>query len=185
MSYYQTFFRIYDYPMILWQRERKISLKMHSLVIDSYNGDSEHLIIIGCHSEDLNSLYVMCYVSLFIAPTVAPSIVSIEALNSSSVSISWSKPDKSVLHGILRRYDLEYRRVECNESDPVSVKNNSWNQSRVANTSSRLMISGLEFWSCYELKVRAVTIGEGPFSVVQQVRTLEHGELLSNIPTYI
>ena len=127
----------------------------------------------------------MCYVSLFIAPTVAPSSVIVEVINSSSISISWSKPDKSVLHGILRRYDLEYRRVECNESYPVSVKNNSWNQSRVANTSSKLMISGLEFWSCYELKVRAVTIGGGPFSVVQQVRTLEHGELLSNIPTYI
>ena len=47
MSYYQTFFRIYDYPMILWQREReKFSLKIYSLGIDSYNGDSEQLIFV-------------------------------------------------------------------------------------------------------------------------------------------
>ena len=106
---------------------------------------------------------------------MAPSSVTVEVINSSSVSISWSKPDKNVLHGILRRYDLEYRRVECNESDPVTVRDKSWKSVQVANTSSRFMISGLVFWSCYELKVRAVTVGTGPFSAMQPVRTMEHG----------
>ena len=109
---------------------------------------------------------------------MAPSILSFAALNSSSVSISWGKPDKSVLHGILRRYDLDYRRVECNESDPVAVRDKSWKQLEVANTLSRFVISGLVFWSCYELKVRAVTIAVGPFSAMQAVRTNEHGKLI-------
>ena len=122
---------------------------------------------------------------IFVAPTAAPSIVSVAALNSSSILFSWSKPNKSVLHGILRRYDLEYRRILCNESDPVSVLVNSWVQKEIEYTYSSLVISGLVFWSCYELRVRAVTIGEGPFSDAQQMRTTEHGELLSNVSTYM
>ena len=118
----------------------------------------------------------LLYISIFTAPTATPTNITVDVINSSSVSISWSKPNKSVLHGILRRYDLEYRRIECNESDPVTVQINSWVQKQVGSASSSLVINGLVFWSCYELRVRAVTVGEGPFSAMQLVRTKEHCE---------
>ena len=94
--------------------------------------------------------------------------------------MDWGKPNKSVLHGVLRQYEIEYRRIECNESDPVSVPSNAaWAQVIVSNTSSSSeVISGLVYWSCYELRMRAVTVGNGPFSDVQQVRTKENGKLL-------
>ena len=93
--------------------------------------------------------------------------------------MEWTKPNKSVLHGMLKRYEIEYRRVECNESDPVFVPSNTtWSRVLVSNTSSSKVIGRLVFWSCYELRLRAVTVGNGPYSDVQQVRTQEHGKLL-------
>ena len=114
-----------------------------------------------------------------IAPTAAPVNVRVNATNSSSISVLWSKPNKSVLHGILRGYVIEYRRIECNESDPVSVPSKkTWILVKVEDTSSSKVIDGLVFWSCYELQMRAVTVGNGPLSAIQQIRTLEHGKLL-------
>ena len=113
------------------------------------------------------------------APTAAPVNVKVNAISSSSISVNWRKPNKSVLHGVLRQYEIEYRRIECNESEPVNVPSNTtWTQVIVSNTSSsREVIGGLVFWSCYELRMRAVTIGSGPLSDIQQMRTLEHGKL--------
>ena len=101
--------------------------------------------------------------------------------NSSSVSVSWTKPSKSVLHGVVRGYDIEYRRVECNETDAVSVADSSWKMVRVGNTSLSQAIGGLVFWSCYEFRVRAVTVGNGPYSDIQRVRTKEDGEFIVRI----
>ena len=66
----------------------------------------------------------------------------------------------------------------CNESDPVSVVVGSWKSVQVANTSVSTEIGNLIFWSCYEVRMRAITVGDGPYSNVTNVRTKEHGELL-------
>ena len=114
----------------------------------------------------------------FVAPTGPPVDVKVNALSSSSLEVSWIKPDKSVLHGNLVRYDVEYRRVVCSESDPVSVPDGSWKSIKVANTSVSMQIGSLVFWSCYEVRMRAVTVGDGPYSNITDMRTMEHGELL-------
>ena len=113
---------------------------------------------------------------IVIAPTQAPGSVTATAINASTISVSWTKPSKSVLHGNLVRYEVEYRRVECNESDPVSVVDGSWRSVEVSDTLVSKEIGSLVFWSCYEVRVRAVTVGNGPFSELVQVRTKEHGE---------
>ena len=117
----------------------------------------------------------------FVAPTASPINVTIAVVNSSSVSVSWVKPNKSVLHGVVRRYEIEYRRVVCNETDAVSVADSSWKMVPVANTSLSEVIGGLVFWSCYEFRVRAVTVEDGPYSDSQQVRTKEDGEFIVRI----
>ena len=114
----------------------------------------------------------------FVAPTGPPVNVSVSAVNASRISVSWVKPSKSVLHGNLIRYDMEYRRVMCNESEPVSVVAGSWKTVQVANTSVSMEIGNLVFWSCYEVRMRAVTVSKGTYSDVIEVRTTEHGELL-------
>ena len=114
----------------------------------------------------------------FVAPTGPPVDVKVNALSSSSLEVSWIKPDKSVLHGNLVRYDVEYRRVVCSESNPVSVSDGSWKSIQVANTSVSMQIGSLVFWSCYEVRMRAVTVGDGPYSNITDMRTMEHGELL-------
>ena len=112
----------------------------------------------------------------FVAPTGPPVNITVVAVNSSSVSVGWIKPDKGVLHGKLVRYEVEHRRVHCNESDPVSVTDGSWQSVNVTNTSSHTEIGSLAFWSCYEVRMRAVTVGNGPYSDVLKVRTKEDGE---------
>ena len=112
------------------------------------------------------------------APTEAPVNVTVEAINASRIAVDWIKPNKSVLHGNLVRYEVEYRRVQCSESDPVSVGDSSWKSVNVTNTSLMAEIGSLVFWSCYEVRMRAVTVGNGPYSEIIQVRTKEHGELL-------
>ena len=114
----------------------------------------------------------------FVAPTGAPVNVTVKAINSSSVSVSWSKPDKSVLHGNLRRYEIEYKRVQCSKPDPVPVSGEDWQVLRVANTSISATIRLLVFWSCYDVRMRAVSSGNGPYSNITGVRTMEHGEFL-------
>ena len=119
-----------------------------------------------------------CCIIVYIAPTGSPVSVTVKAINSSSVSVGWSKPRKNVLHGNLIRYEIEYRSVVCNETDPVNVEDKSWKSINVTNTSLSEEIGNLVFWSCYEVRIRAVTVGDGPYSNVTGVRTMEHGELL-------
>ena len=83
-----------------------------------------------------------------------------------------------MLHGNLVGYDVEYRRVVCSESNPVSVSDGSWKSIQVANTSVSVQIGSLVFWSCYEVRMRAVTVGEGPYSNITDMRTMEHGVLI-------
>ena len=66
----------------------------------------------------------------------------------------------------------------CNESDPVNVTDKSWKSVNVASTSLSKEIGSLVFWSCYEVRMRAVTVGNGPYSNISGVRTKEHGELV-------
>ena len=66
----------------------------------------------------------------------------------------------------------------CSESDPVSVVVGSWKSVQVANTSVSMEIGNLVFWSCYEVRMRAVTVDDGPYSNVTNVRTKKHGEIL-------
>ena len=125
------------------------------------------------------SLFHEVPISLFllVVPTEPPLNVSVSALNASKISVSWVKPNKSMLHGKLMRYEIEYRRVVCNESDPVSITDSSWKTVNVTNASVNTEIASLVFWSCYEVRMRAVTVGSGPYSEIIQVRTKEHGEL--------
>ena len=113
-----------------------------------------------------------------IAPTGAPVNVTLKAKSSSSISIYWVRPSKSVLHGNLIRYEIEYKRVVCNEPDPVNVTDSAWKSINVTNTSLSEEIGNLVFWSCYEVRMRAVTVGSGTYSEIMKVRTKEHRELL-------
>ena len=125
--------------------------------------------------------YLSHCIVCFTAPTEAPVSVTLTAINASRISVSWIKPNKSVLHGNLIRYEIEYRRIVCNESYPVpvSVAESSWKSMNVTNTTSLSEeIGNLVFWSCYDVRMRAVTVGNGPYSNIIGVRTKEHGELV-------
>ena len=83
-----------------------------------------------------------------------------------------------MLHGNLAGYEIEYRRVMCNESDQVSAADSSWKSVNVTSASSYAEIASLMFWSCYEVRIRAVTVGNGPYSDIVEVRAKAQGKLL-------
>ena len=111
-------------------------------------------------------------------PTVGPKEFAGNAVSSSSISVSWEKPNKAVLHGDLKGYVIEYRRVQCNESDAVAVKDEAWVKMNVTGSSdTSALIGNLTYWSCYGLKIAAVTVGVGSYSDEISIRTLENGWL--------
>ena len=77
------------------------------------------------------------------------------------------------MHGIIREYHIWYRKVQCNSTANSSL---GWVEETVSGSTLSLDITGLMKWSCYEVQVRAVTVGNGNWSETVQQRTSEDGK---------
>ena len=68
--------------------------------------------------------------------------------------------------------------MQCKESDAVAVKDEAWVKMNVTGSSdTSALIGNLTYWSCYDLKIAAVTVGVGNYSDEISIRTLENGWL--------
>jgi hypothetical protein len=87
------------------------------------------------------------------APSDPPSITSVEAFNSTAVTIKWSAP--SIPNGIIRNYSIN---VTSSTSRTVlyvvHTKSNSTTE----------IVGGLAFYTTYNFSVRAYTVGYSNFS---------------------
>eukprot|EP00795_Rhopilema_esculentum_P014549 gene14549-5618_t len=108
------------------------------------------------------------------APTGSPKIVSLQPRSSSSLSVTWNAPDANVTHGIVRNYTINYRRVNCSENNLVPAGNSSWNTTETETNATEWILTNLTYWSCYEVRVAAVTVAVGDFSETRTMRTLEN-----------
>ncbi len=50
-----------------------------------------------------------------------------------------------------------------------------WSMTTVGESKRSVNITGLSYWTCYDVKIAAFTVGEGPFASVAKVRTSENG----------
>ncbi len=110
----------------------------------------------------------------FLAPTAAPESFTVTNKSASSLQLNWLLPPKEKTHGVIRHYLIRYRVVNCSNGKDISA---GWNETTVRSNLTTTIIGKLSFWTCYDVNISAVTVGEGPFANQKKKRTSEHGML--------
>ena len=107
----------------------------------------------------------------FLAPSQAPASFAVSALSSTSVKASWQLPPEGSRHGAITGFKLFYQRKNSAADYPTVVTIES------GSTLNR-DITGLHKYTTYEFQVLAFSsVGNGPKSSVQEVRTNEDGKM--------
>ena len=104
-----------------------------------------------------------------LAPTSAPVNISGYAVDSTSISISWTPPPFEDQNGILRNYVINITELETGITF-----------SRVSLTTS-ISLHNLHPFYRYSVTVTAVTVGPGPATIVFTVQTREDGRFLFDL----
>ncbi|XP_019848636.1 PREDICTED: phosphatidylinositol phosphatase PTPRQ-like [Amphimedon queenslandica] len=91
-------------------------------------------------------------------PSTSPSIVSVTAINSSTLSLSWNPLASSDANGIVREYIVDVFVQDLSEHYQYSTVNTS------------LILTELHPYYTYTVYIAAVTIGRGPFSSGSSIR---------------
>ena len=109
-------------------------------------------------------------VFLLSAPSQAPPSFSVIPLTSSSVRASWQLPPANSTYGIIIGFKLLYRN-KSSSAAPLTVITIGRNSTLTRN------VTGLAEFTEYEFQVLAFSsMGNGPKSSVQKVRTNEDGK---------
>ena len=109
---------------------------------------------------------ILCGCPVFISvPSAAPTLVSVQTLNSTSIQVKWLAVPEESTHGIPTRYTIYYansdRKVDTKVVTPVNVQN-----------TYQEVVSGLKESTEYSFQVSLSTAkGEGPPSVSKSSTT--------------
>ena len=88
-----------------------------------------------------------------------------QSTSSTSINVTWTEP--SMLHGIIRHYNVSYYRRDVGLSDVQQVTVNS----------TTAVLFGLDPYTEYDIYVEAATVDVGDQSSIVTVRTNEDGKL--------
>ena len=100
---------------------------------------------------------------IVIAPSGSPLDVTVTAVNSTALQLSWNPPLASQQNGVIRSYDIQIVEIE------------TLLQSLFTSNSTSFIVPQLHPYYSYDVAVSAVTVGAGPFSGSERVTTLEDG----------
>ena len=98
------------------------------------------------------------YYVFYIVPSASPSMVSVTAINPSTLSLSWNPLASYDANGIVREYIVHVFVQDLSEHYQYSTVNTS------------LLLTELHPYYTYTVYVAAVTIGRGPFSAGSSIR---------------
>ena len=105
----------------------------------------------------------------FVAPTQAPSSLSLTAKNSTSIEASWQLPPAEGRNGIITGFKLFYKKKGSSDSLTQITINSGSTLTKV--------VTGLDKYAEYNFQVLAFTaVGDGPKSSAKTMRTREDGE---------
>ncbi len=96
-----------------------------------------------------------------LAPSHAPEKLSAVALNSTTLSLSWSAPPSDHHNGVIRRYHIIVTEVETGRVFQVN------------STATSATLLSLHPYYAYICAVAAFTIAEGPYSTKVSIRLPE------------
>lgn len=88
------------------------------------------------------------------------------SVSSNSITLSWQAPEDSNRNGIIRRYDIVATNFATNQVRRISTVSDR----------EMIIISNLEPFTNYSIRVAAYTVSLGPFSADLDVITMEDGE---------
>ena len=108
------------------------------------------------------------------APTYPPQLVHGEAVDSTTIKVTWNPPPAEHQNGAIAGYRVFYTEAAGNQGiDDASVVLAS-----VPSSETTYAVRGLRKWTLYNVWVLAYTLkGDGPHSDVIVVQTAEDGEL--------
>ena len=121
------------------------------------------------HSHSLANVFVSAS-----APTCAPTLVSAQALSSTSIRVTWTPlPNTQCRYGVLRGYKVAYK---------LHSSGNSLQYLKVNNPSSTTTdVTGVGKYTEYSFQVLAYTVKDGPLSNAKVITTKEDGKQLFDI----
>lgn len=106
---------------------------------------------------------------VLIVPSLVPSSVIAQAMNSSSVLVSWGPVPSDGRHGIITGYSVFYTRQDASPPD--------WKE-QTCNNMSWCEITDLDMYTRYYINVTGMTVkGFGPPAVVEAL-TQKGGKVL-------
>ena len=101
--------------------------------------------------------------SFYLAPSLPPDSLEIVVTSSRSAAISWEPPPAESHNGIIRDYLVVVHHVLKGTDDSFTAFSNVLN------------VSSLIPFTQYKIKVAAVTVEAGPFTIEQSITTFEDG----------
>jgi hypothetical protein len=104
------------------------------------------------------SYYVLMDHIVYIAPSQPPDHFNVTVLNSTSVNLTWSLPHKKSQNGIIRGFEIYYKKIFFNEKETT--------KDLPGNGTLHHVLNQLERYTTYAFKVLAYTlpIERGPYS---------------------
>lgn len=103
--------------------------------------------------------YFHIFMSIFTAPTAAPTGMEAVLLNTTAVYLKWQPPSVEYLNGNLRNYHVIIRGYDANNISKVLTN------MTVDGNSPKLMLTNLTAGVTYSVSVAASTkVGYGPYS---------------------
>ena len=108
----------------------------------------------------------------FVAPTKAPSSLSLTAKTSTSIEASWQLPPAEDRNGNITGFKLFYKKKDSSGSSTEKTINGGSTLTKV--------VAGLDKYTEYEFEVLAFTsVGDGPKSSLESQRTMEDGKKIA------
>ena len=106
-------------------------------------------------------LIIARYINIVcLAPSMPPQSLTVRVTSSISLTATWDAPLSESHNGIIRAYVVV---VHSGIDQTFTTINRAFN------------MSGLKPYTTYSVKVAAVTVETGPFTVLHNVTTLEDG----------
>ena len=107
----------------------------------------------------------------FLAPTAPPQNVSVQIVNSTSLTVSWDPPPLEDTNGFIRQYILV-----STENETLTIT-----QLQPLPTTTQVDLNSLHPYYTYTFRVAAETVDLGPFSNDITVQLPEDGNALRTV----
>lgn len=114
----------------------------------------------------------MLFTLIYLAPSLPPLSLVVMVTSSKSVIMSWDSPPPESRNGIIREYLVVLHDVLLGTDLSFTAFSNVLN------------ISSLNPFTEYRVKVAAVTVEAGPFTLEHNITTFEDGNLVYNVSNY-